>query len=89
MLPKFVPRERKQKHRAKESQPQVDSNVLEILPVPKDEKEVRREELREEFRAQYPKVSAKKQKRLDKYIVRHYLLPSVNSCANWVHRKTS
>ncbi|KAL1960049.1 hypothetical protein VTO42DRAFT_221 [Malbranchea cinnamomea] len=71
MPPKFVPRQRKQKHRPKESQPGVsqgDSNALEIIPLSKDEKEARRQKLREELRAQHPKISAKKQKRLDKYI---------------------
>lgn len=72
-MPKFVPRQKKQKRQPKESQPGVsqgDSNVTEIVPVSKDEKEEKRQKLREEWRAQQPKISSKKQKRFDKYIVR-------------------
>lgn len=69
-MPKFVPRQRKQKHRQKEPSAPVDTNVAELAPVSKDEKEARREKLREELRAQNSNVSSKKQKRLDKYIVR-------------------
>lgn len=83
MPPKFVPRRRKQKHRAKETQPQTDSNVLEIVPLSKDEKEARRQKLREELRSQHPKISAKKQKRLDKYIVRCYVQILLCSSADY------
>jgi hypothetical protein len=74
-MPKFVPRQRKQKALRREAQSQSadapqDSNALEITPLSKDEKEERRRKLKEELRAQQPKVSSKKQKRLDKYIVR-------------------
>jgi ATP-dependent RNA helicase DHX37/DHR1 len=79
-MPKFVPRQRKQKARRREAQsgdaPQ-DTNALEITPLSKDEKEERRRKLREELRAQQPKISSKKQKRLDKYIVRLDILVSV------------
>ncbi|KAL3448540.1 P-loop containing nucleoside triphosphate hydrolase protein [Aspergillus insuetus] len=67
-MPKFVPRQRKQKHRQQQASNAVDSNATEIAPVSKDEKEARKQKLRDEFKAQHPKISAKKQKRLDKYI---------------------
>lgn len=69
-MPKFTPRQRKQKHRRTESGAPVDTNVAELAPVSKDEKEARRQKLREELREQHSNVSSKKQKRLDKYIVR-------------------
>ncbi|ODM20368.1 hypothetical protein SI65_03421 [Aspergillus cristatus] len=69
-MPKFVPRQRKQKHRQKEAAKAapVDTNVSEIKPASKSEREARRQNLREELRSQHEHVSAKKQKRLDKYI---------------------
>ncbi|PGH31285.1 ATP-dependent RNA helicase DHX37/DHR1 [[Emmonsia] crescens] len=69
-MPKFVPRQRKHKNKQKENNPtsQQDTNVTELAPVPKSEKEEKRRKLREELRAQQPKISGKKQKRLDKYI---------------------
>lgn len=71
MPPKFVPRQRKQKQKQRENAaPPVDTNAFQLPAVPKGEKESRKQELREELRAQHTKVSAKKQKRLDKYIVR-------------------
>lgn len=69
-MPKFTPRQRKQKHRRTESAAPVDTNVAELAPVSKDEKEARRQKLREELREQHSNVSSRKQKRLDKYIVR-------------------
>lgn len=69
-MPKFTPRPRKQKHRRQEAAAQVDTNVAELAPVSKDEKEARRQKLRDELRNQHSNVSSKKQKRLDKYIVR-------------------
>lgn len=71
-MPKFVPRQRKQKHRQQEAKnaAPVDTNAAEITPASKSEKEARRQKLREELRSQHEHVSAKKQKRLDKYIVR-------------------
>lgn len=69
-MPKFTPRQRKQKHRRKESTAPVDTNVAELAPVSKSEKEARRQKLREELRDEHTNVSSKKQKRLDKYIVR-------------------
>lgn len=71
-MPKFVPRQRKQRHRQQQQQAAntaTDTNAAEIAPLSKSEKEARKEKLREELRAQHPKISAKKQKRLDKYIV--------------------
>ncbi|GLA09295.1 putative ATP-dependent RNA helicase DHR1 [Aspergillus niger] len=68
-MPKFVPRQRKQKHKQREaSTAPVDTNVAELAPVSKDEKEAKRQKLKEELRAQHAQVSSKKQKRLDKYI---------------------
>lgn len=70
-MPKFVPRQRKQKHRQQEAKnaAPVDTNAAEITPASKSEKDARRQNLREELRSQHEHVSAKKQKRLDKYIV--------------------
>lgn len=70
-MPKFVPRQRKQKHRQREAAKAapVDTNVAEIQPASKSEREARREKLRDELRSQHEHVSSKKQKRLDKYIV--------------------
>ncbi|GKZ23812.1 putative ATP-dependent RNA helicase DHR1 [Aspergillus brasiliensis] len=68
-MPKFVPRQRKQKHKQREATTApVDTNVAELAPVSKDEKEAKRQKLKEELRAQHAQVSSKKQKRLDKYI---------------------
>lgn len=69
-MTKFTPRQRKHKNRQKESTALVDTNVAEILPISKSEKEAKKQKLREELRAQHERVSSKKQKRLDKYIVR-------------------
>ena len=74
-MPKFVPRQRKHKvlQRTKNDRPTPgtgeDSNPVEILPVDKAQHEEKRRELKAQLRAQQPKVSSKKQKRLDKYIV--------------------
>ncbi|GES62889.1 DEAH-box RNA helicase [Aspergillus terreus] len=68
-MPKFVPRQRKQKNKQRDSKTApVDTNAAEILPTSKDDKEAKREKLREELKDQHPKISSKKQKRLDKYI---------------------
>ncbi|THC92000.1 hypothetical protein EYZ11_008530 [Aspergillus tanneri] len=69
-MPKFVPRQRKQKHREKNAvlNTSVDTNAAEILPVSNSDKEAKRQHLREELRAQHATISSKKQKRLDKYI---------------------
>jgi ATP-dependent RNA helicase DHX37/DHR1 len=74
MPPKFVPRERKHRKLAKlnagVSRPSGDANATEIAPTTKAEKDERRRKLQEELRAQQPesKVSAKRRKRLDKYV---------------------
>lgn len=74
-MPKFVPRQRKHKNKLKETNPipQQDTNVAELAPVSKLEKEEKRRKYREELLAQQPRISGKKQKRLDKYIVRSIL----------------
>ena len=74
-MPKFVPRERKHKVRQRTIKQNngvaaVDSHASEILPNSSVEKEQRRQILRDELKAQQPRISGKKQKRLDKYIVR-------------------
>lgn len=78
MAGKFVPRQRKQKHRnlARNKKRENDdaakdedlSNAQEILPEHVREKEERKAQLREELKNQGVKVSGKKAKRLDKYI---------------------
>ncbi|KAI9838457.1 MAG: putative ATP-dependent RNA helicase DHR1 [Sclerophora amabilis] len=74
-MQKFVPRERKHRklQRAKDGdgkyvQDDVSSSVVEILPASKEVKEEKRRKLKNELRAQQPRASSKKQKRLDKYI---------------------
>lgn len=82
-MAKFTPRQRKHKHRVREEEERQkaaakvgiqatdDANADVILPHGKAEKEEKRKHLREELRAAQPqsKISKKKQKRLDKYIV--------------------
>lgn len=73
IMPPFKPRDRKQRGRrqdGKATSAPVDTNVTEIIPVSKAEKEAKRQQLREQLREQQPKMSSKKKKRLDKYIVR-------------------
>ena len=76
-MPKFVPRERKHKVRARQRNGKhsktveaIDTNTVEILASTASEKELRRQALREELKSQQTVKSNKKQKRLDKYIVR-------------------
>ena len=77
-MPKFVPRQRKHKVRTRLKQGgddvggpiSNDSNAAEIFPATVTEKEKKRQDLKNALRVQQPKVSSKKQKRLDKYIVR-------------------
>ena len=76
-MPKFVPRERKHKVRARKDNgkhknvvEEIDTNAVEILATSPSEKELRRQALRKELRSQQTVKSSKKQKRLDKYIVR-------------------
>jgi len=74
MPSKFVPtRQRKRKVLARQAQSHEPSSSLQdtnqaVITTTKSERENRRQSLRDEFRAQQPKISAKKQKRLDKYI---------------------
>ncbi|KXG50358.1 uncharacterized protein PGRI_068490 [Penicillium griseofulvum] len=68
MPPKFTPRLRKQRHRQNPDGESADTNIAQLQPVSKDEKEARRQKLKGELREQHPQMSAKKQKRLDKYI---------------------
>lgn len=69
----YVPRQRKHRVRQRlenqniSTKSDLDSNAVEILPA--DSTEARRKVLKAELRAQQPKISSKKQKRLDKYIV--------------------
>ena len=71
-MAKFVPRQRKQKKTQKGSRATpIDTNAAEIQPASKSEKEAKRRQLRDELRSQHSSISVKKQKRLDKYIVRH------------------
>ena len=77
-MPGFVPRQRKHKVRKRLEQnagnsglpASGDCNAAEILPVSVTEKEKKRQDMRNALREQQPKVSSKKQKRLEKYIVR-------------------
>lgn len=76
-MPKFVPRQRKHKVRKRLEQDGDsvgvpngnDSNATEIVPPTVTEREEKRQDMKNALRAQQPKVSSKKQKRLDKYIV--------------------
>ena len=68
-MPRFIPRQRKQKARDRRRGEVPDTNPRQILPETKTEKEAKRQKLRNELRAGQSSVSSKKQKRLDKYIV--------------------
>lgn len=74
-MPKFVPRQRKhrvlarQKVNAGSIAHDGNSNAFELMPVSKEEKEARRQQLKAELKGQQTKLSGKKKKRLDKYIV--------------------
>jgi hypothetical protein len=67
----------------------VDTNVAELAPVSKDEKEARRLKLRDELRDQHSNVSSKKQKRLDKYIVRGKFHIGLSPVSNDLCRRTN
>ncbi|KAL8981359.1 MAG: hypothetical protein Q9205_003827 [Flavoplaca limonia] len=70
-MAKFIPKDRK-KRRSKIDKPLgdvvVDTNVVEVIPTPSSEKESRKREIKDSIRAQQPRMSSKKAKRLDKYI---------------------
>lgn len=77
-MPKFVPRQRKHKVLARQKHgdaaggpaPASDANAAEILPAERQERELRKKALREELeRESAGKMSGKKRKRLEKYIV--------------------
>ena len=68
----FRKRERKRKVRDREKKHEasdLDTNVAEILPGDQVARKRAREEEREALRLKQPRVSGKKRKRLDKYIV--------------------
>jgi ATP-dependent RNA helicase DHX37/DHR1 len=78
-MPKFVPRQRKHKVLARQKQhgssaaptDAANANATEILPAEKLQREERKREIREELaRESAGKMSGKKRKRLEKYIVR-------------------
>jgi hypothetical protein len=72
-MPAFKPRDRKHRHRRQDGKAAAipaDTNAAEIVPASKAEKEAKRQQLRDQLRDQQPKMSSKKKKRLDKYIVR-------------------
>lgn len=81
-MPKFIPRQRKHKARRRLEQDAGDvgfptgddSNAVEITPSTTTEREKKRLDMKAALRAQQPRISNKKQKRLDKYIVRRLLV---------------
>ena len=89
-MPKFIPRERKHKVRqrnekngsvSKNDSATTESNAVEILPSSTTDKDSKKQRIRAELRAQQPKISAQKQKRLDKYIVRRIPHGSLEACS--------
>lgn len=76
-MAKLIPKDRKKRSRKSDKLQDggvVDTNVVEIIPTPSSEKEKRKREFKDSIRAQQPKMSSKKAKRLDKYIVRRRLV---------------
>lgn len=79
-MPPFMPRQRKHKARQKAANQKYggatsgDSNVLEITSISVKQREEKRRLLKELLRAEQPKISSKRQKRLDKYIVSIYAM---------------
>lgn len=80
-MPKFVPRQRKhkvlarRKNAADPSNGVDDANTAEILPVEQQERNAKKAALKEELtREAQGKMSNKKKKRLEKYIVCHFAL---------------
>jgi len=79
-MPKFVPRQRKHRVLARRKSDRDaprdetsshDANATEILPAEKKEREQRKRTIKEDLvRESAGRMSAKKKKRLDKYIVR-------------------
>lgn len=72
-MPKFVPRQRKHKVIARRKQAQsenVDSNTAQILPQEERDRADKKNALKADLlRKTQGKISGKKKKRLDKYIV--------------------
>ena len=78
-MPKFVPRQRKhkvlarRKNAADSSNGADDANAAEILPTEQREHNAKKAAMKEELtREAQGKMSSKKKKRLDKYIVCYY-----------------
>jgi len=74
-MPKFVPRQRKHEVLARRKTPAndatIDANATEILPQEEQERAQKKAALKDELtRESQGKMSGKKKKRLDKYIVR-------------------
>ncbi|KAI6800698.1 P-loop containing nucleoside triphosphate hydrolase protein [Hortaea werneckii] len=69
-MPKFVPRDRKQRRLPKQEQNGTDTNSEELVAETKSERDARRAKLAADLRDQQPqsKISSKKRKRLDKYV---------------------
>ena len=71
-MPQFKPRQRKHKVLKRLSGRTIaedDTNAIQILPTSQRERKIKHEAMKNSLRAQQPKMSSKKQKRLDKYIV--------------------
>ena len=86
-MPKFVPRERKHKVRARQNggglgaRSQIsNTNTAEIQSEAPSERDLRRKALLEELQSQPSVKSRKKQKRLEKYIVRELCKILVPQC---------
>ena len=80
-MPKFVPRQRKHKVLSRRSArngtasaQSADTNAIEILPKAGVEREKKKAEMKAALKSQQPAMSSKKQKRLDKYIVRIFAI---------------
>ncbi|TKA22708.1 hypothetical protein B0A50_07801 [Salinomyces thailandicus] len=69
-MPKFVPRDRKQRRLPKQRHNGTDTNTEELVAETQSERDVRRAKLAADLREQQPqsKMSSKKRKRLDKYV---------------------
>ncbi|KAL9029057.1 MAG: hypothetical protein Q9196_002665, partial [Gyalolechia fulgens] len=70
-MAKFVPRDRKarrKRDRRNHNEGALDSNTTEIVPTAISEKEKKKKDIKDSIRAQQPKMSSSKSKRLDKYI---------------------
>jgi ATP-dependent RNA helicase DHX37/DHR1 len=80
-MPKFVPRQRKHKvlarqksHKPGPNDTNANANATEIVPAEKRERDERKKEMKAELAQEAQgKMSGKKRKRLDKYIVRSHM----------------